>query len=142
MYVLAAQLPDPPAAWLVLRVLQVLNAADPSLADLDDTPDHMGADLMASRHDAWEELCMSKVRWCGGHVVRLALPLAARQGCLSSAIQLWQTWSYAHYCSMINHDSSLSKQKLCFHGGFALQDSWGGPSFWACFVVVSNGPAL
>ena len=41
---------------------QLFNAADPALADLDETPDHMGADLTASRHDAWQELCMSKVR--------------------------------------------------------------------------------
>lgn len=60
-----SQLPDPAAVWIVLHLLQLLNAADPSLADLDDTPDHVGAGLMASRHDAWEELCMSKVRWSG-----------------------------------------------------------------------------
>jgi hypothetical protein len=50
------------AGCSVLRLLQLLNAADPSLADLDDTPDHMGADLTASRQDAWDELCMAKVR--------------------------------------------------------------------------------
>lgn len=50
----------------VPSLLQLFNAADPALADLDETPDHMGADLMASRHDAWEELVMSKVShgWC------------------------------------------------------------------------------
>lgn len=41
--------------------MQLFNAADPAAADLDDTPDHMGEDLMASRHEAWEELCVSKV---------------------------------------------------------------------------------
>lgn len=46
-----------------LRVLhpQLFNSVDPALADLDDTPDHMGADLMASRHDAWEQLVIDKV---------------------------------------------------------------------------------
>jgi hypothetical protein len=48
----------------MLFFLQLFNQADPALADLDETPDHMGADLMASRHDAWEELVMSKVRLC------------------------------------------------------------------------------
>lgn len=40
---------------------QLFNSVDPALADLDDTPDHMGADLMASRHDAWEQLVIDKV---------------------------------------------------------------------------------
>ena len=53
-----------PHALFPLFVLQLFNQADPALADLDETPDHMGADLMASRHDAWEELVMSKVRVC------------------------------------------------------------------------------
>jgi hypothetical protein len=42
-------------------LLQLFNSVDPALADLDDTPDHMGADLMASRHDAWEQLVIDKV---------------------------------------------------------------------------------
>lgn len=47
----------------VMRLLpfHLFNSVDPALADLDDTPDHMGADLMASRHDAWEQLVIDKV---------------------------------------------------------------------------------
>jgi hypothetical protein len=56
---------------------QLFNMVEPAAADLDDTPDHMGADLTASRHDAWQELVTSKVcgvsgggegwRWRGKH---------------------------------------------------------------------------
>lgn len=43
-------------------VMQLFNSIDPALADLDETPDHEGADLMASRHDAWEQLVIDKVK--------------------------------------------------------------------------------
>jgi hypothetical protein len=51
-----------PCLRCILRcLLQLFNAADPAMADLDDTPDYMGADLTASRHDAWEQLVIDKV---------------------------------------------------------------------------------
>lgn len=39
---------------------QLFGAVDAADADLDDTPDCGGADLMSNRHEAWQELCISK----------------------------------------------------------------------------------
>ncbi|KAF6258070.1 hypothetical protein COO60DRAFT_1157784 [Scenedesmus sp. NREL 46B-D3] len=43
-----------------LLPFHLFGAVDAADADLDDTPDCGGADLMSNRHEAWQELCISK----------------------------------------------------------------------------------
>jgi hypothetical protein len=66
--------------------LQLFNAADPALADLDDTPDHMGADLTASRHEAWEQLVIDKVCWSKSPIQ--VLHAFMHRACMWAALRL------------------------------------------------------
>lgn len=66
--------------------LQLFNSVDASELDLDDTPDHAGANLMSTRHEAWQELCIAKANELRKKADRSAATIAAIEQQMDSEV--------------------------------------------------------